>query len=110
MSNRTTTTTLQQDHLRDYTIRLTGGGSDTTASEPSPESAAPTPATIENPPNWETEYRDVPPYRPINRQLDRDSRPWGSNAVETPIIVAMMHGVWLKSVSAGCISVCESMC
>ncbi|KAK0643006.1 hypothetical protein B0T16DRAFT_459200 [Cercophora newfieldiana] len=93
MSN-TRTSLLQQEALRDYTIQLTGG-SDVTASEPSP--AASTPAAVQNPPSWETEYREVPPYRPVNTQLDRASRPWGSNGVENVIIFAMFQGVWLKS-------------
>ncbi|KAK4444447.1 hypothetical protein QBC34DRAFT_360213 [Podospora aff. communis PSN243] len=97
MSSSATTTTLQQEHLRDYTIRLTGG-SEVATPEPFPVEA--TAARVENPPDWETEFREVPPYRPVNRQLDREERPWGSNAVENAIIYAMFQGVWLKSTAS----------
>ncbi|KAK0613363.1 hypothetical protein B0T14DRAFT_526085 [Immersiella caudata] len=98
MSNMaTTTTTLQQEHLRDYTIRLTGG-SEAATPEPSPVEA-PQPR-VENPPGWETEYREVPPYRPVNRQLDHGTRPWGSNSVETVFVYNLFQGVWLKSTAS----------
>ncbi|KAK3359950.1 hypothetical protein B0T25DRAFT_534291 [Lasiosphaeria hispida] len=88
----TTTKISQQDYLQDYTIRLTGGEPTLASSVHSP---SPPPA-VENPPDWPTDYRQVPSYRPINYELDRESRPWGSNPVEAVIIFTMMHGVWFK--------------
>ena len=108
-----TATITQQDVLRDYTIRLTAGELTSTSrrdDEPStrtgdlPPTAAAAAAAAEqqhyeNPPGWDTEHRQVPPYRPVNMELDHGSRPWGSNPVESVIVFAMMHGVWLKGVS-----------
>ncbi|KAK5657296.1 hypothetical protein OQA88_3358 [Cercophora sp. LCS_1] len=94
MSRIATTATTTADHLVDYRIRLTGGDELQSAStQETPNVTAP----LENPPGWETEYRQVPPYRPINTQLDRESRPWGSDSVESVIIFTMFQGVWLKS-------------
>ncbi|KAM7215855.1 putative serine esterase [Rhypophila decipiens] len=48
----------------------------------------------------DVEYRQVPPYRPINKFLDKNSRPWGSNPVETVFVFTMFQGVWLKSTAS----------
>ena len=52
-----------------------------------------------NPANWPTEFRRVPPYRPVNRNLDRSERPNGSNPVEAVVANIMLQGVQLQSVS-----------
>lgn len=97
----------QQVYLRDYAIRSTDDrpSSRESVASSSLSSAAssfdsPSRPAIPNPPGWDTEHRQVPPYRPVNTQLDHDSRPWGSNPVESVIIFAMMHGVWVKGVSS----------
>ncbi|KAK0741127.1 hypothetical protein B0T18DRAFT_432302 [Schizothecium vesticola] len=108
-----TTSTLlaQQDHLRDYTIRLTGAPTPPQPEEEhiSPPSPSPSPSSspeypsperqqhTTNPPGWESSYRQVPPHRCVNRNLDAESRPWGAHGAQSPVIFAMMHGVWLKS-------------
>lgn len=96
-----------QDHLRDYSIRLTGAPTPPQAEEeqhisrppsPSPNLESPSLAQQQNPPGWESSYRQVPPHRPVNRNLDAESRPWGAHGGQSPVIFAMMHGVWLKAV------------
>ncbi|KAK3940756.1 hypothetical protein QBC46DRAFT_449280 [Diplogelasinospora grovesii] len=96
----TTGTTTQQDYLRDYNIRLTGGESIPQLQEQVEQSLRTQPSSqppIENPLGWDTEHRQVPPYRPVNTELDRDQRPWGSNGVESAFVFTMLHGVWLKA-------------
>jgi hypothetical protein len=95
------TTTLQHDYLKDYNIRLTGGDQvHATEIHPAPPNTDNHPSqTVENPPGWDDQHRDVPPYRPVNTNLDREQRPWGSNAVESAFVFTMLHGVWLNSVS-----------
>ncbi|KAK0635368.1 hypothetical protein B0T17DRAFT_612245 [Bombardia bombarda] len=113
MTTSMMTMSSSQDYLRDYSIVLSSGIDETAArQQPQPSQPqqqqqqqsttpqTPTSSTQQNPPGWETDYRQVPPYRPVNMQLDRASRPWGSNRVESAIIFTMMHGVWLKSTIA----------
>lgn len=89
------TTTLQHDYLQDYNIRLTGG--DQLPAQPNTDNHPS--RIVENPPGWDDQHRDVPPYRPVNTNLDREQRPWGSNPVESAFVFHMLHGVWLNSVS-----------
>lgn len=98
--NNPVTTTARQDYLRDYHIRLTGGEDSDRERQPlAPPSAENTRAPADNPPGWYNEHRQVPPYRPVNTELDRKQRPWGSNPVESAFVFTMLHGVWLTSVS-----------
>lgn len=55
--------------------------------------------TRSNPEGWTDDYRGVPPYRPINYQLDREQRPWAQPGIETAFVWVMLNGV-------GCVSVC----
>jgi len=54
--------------------------------------------SVENPVDWPQNYRRVPPYRPINRNLDRGQRPDGTNPIERVFFFTMLHGVWLNAV------------
>lgn len=95
------TTSIQQDYLQDYNIRLTGSSDSVEATElhPAPPNTDNLPLhNVENPPDWDDQHRDVPPYRPVNRNLDREQRPWGSNPIESAFVFHMLHGVWLNSV------------
>lgn len=86
------TTTELHRALNDYTIHLTGEETETavnTRSEP----------TVENPENWPEDYHGVPAYRPINRHLNREERPDGTNPIERLFIFTMLNGVWLNAVS-----------
>jgi len=95
------TTTLQHDYLQDYNIRLTGGDQVHATEQHSapPNTDNRPPEIVENPPGWDDQHRDVPPYRPVNTNLDREQRPWGSNPIESAFVFHMLHGVWLNSVS-----------
>jgi hypothetical protein len=87
------TTTQLQHVLQDYEIRLT------VAENGAP--AAPNPANafqVENPQDWPQNYRRVPPYRPIDMNLDQEMRPRGTNPIERVFIFTMLHGVWLNAV------------
>ncbi|KDN71018.1 putative X-Pro dipeptidyl-peptidase C-terminal non-catalytic domain-containing protein [Colletotrichum sublineola] len=86
------TSTIQQDYLHDYQIRLTGGIEEAFARR---NEDAPTPAA-EYPPGWYDQHRQVPPYRPVNRNLDLADRPWGSNGIESTFVYLMMNGCWLQ--------------
>ncbi|RDW85614.1 hypothetical protein BP5796_03939 [Coleophoma crateriformis] len=83
----TTTVTAEQlsDVLQDYQIHLTGG-----ESIPVQQSHS---AVVGNPANWPTDRNRIPPYRPINRHLDMEQRPLGSNAFENAFLFAMFSGV-----------------
>ncbi|EQB52073.1 hypothetical protein CGCSCA5_v014846 [Colletotrichum siamense] len=89
------TTTVRQDYLHDYSIRLTGGVEEAYAR---PSRDAPLPA-VENPPDWYDQHRQVPPYRPINRELDVADRPWGSNRIENGFVFVMLNGCWIQGVT-----------
>ncbi|KAH8664056.1 hypothetical protein BX600DRAFT_497900 [Xylariales sp. PMI_506] len=57
------------------------------------------PPPVDNPPNWYDGHRGVPNHRPVNTQLDRTKRPWGSNGVESGFVFLMLNGVWLTGVA-----------
>ena len=80
--------------LADYDIKLTGAEADGPPAALNPRSSP-----SDNPEGWPTNFRNVPPYRPINRNLDMEERPGGSNGVERIFIAVMLHGVWLNAVS-----------
>ncbi|KAL3422097.1 hypothetical protein PVAG01_06253 [Phlyctema vagabunda] len=89
----TTVTTRQLDQvLQDYKIRLTGAGEETEASAQE-QQAAP----VSNPTNWPTDRNRVPPYRPINRNLNLQERSFGSNVPETIFLTIMFSGVALNA-------------
>jgi hypothetical protein len=93
MSVTTTSNPTTELHrvLDDYTIHLTG-------VETEPVNLRPEPA-VENPENWPEDYHNVPAYRPINRRLDYEERPGGTNPIERLFIYTMLHGVWFNAVS-----------
>jgi len=97
------TTTQLTRTLHDYNIHLTGSPSDTapqspeTRPEPPNQISAP---EVENPPNWPIDYRDVPPFRPADRERDPETRPGGTHPIERAFIFTMLHGVWLNATAA----------
>jgi hypothetical protein len=95
-----TTLTVQQLQgvLNDYTIRLTGEDSTTRHEGIESPNRVEVPS-IENPPNWPINHYRVPDYRPVNRDLDPEERPKGSNAGEFAFLSMMFTGVYLNSVS-----------
>jgi len=55
-----------------------------------------------NPPNWTTDERRVPPYRPVNMNLDQSQRRVYQNGVERAFVNVMFTGVQIESVSVSC--------
>ena len=51
------------------------------------------PTETENPDWWPTDYNGIPPHRPINYNLDRESRPWGASGPESVFVMVMLNGV-----------------
>ncbi|OCL07459.1 hypothetical protein AOQ84DRAFT_354956 [Glonium stellatum] len=75
--------------LADYELHH----SETPNPAPAPNSQ-PAP-TVRNPPEWLTDYRRVPNYRPINRDLDQSQRRVYNNFGERAFINVMFAGLWL---------------
>lgn len=86
--------------LQDYTLHLSASSPD--AVEPNAlDLDAPGTQIVQthqNPPNWPTDFRRIPPYRPINHNLDLSERPNGSNTAELIFVFVMLNGVRLQSV------------
>lgn len=103
-SNPVTTQTIRL--LTDYEIHHSGDP-DATAPSPNAHPIPPTPsasttlssssAAEEQPDNWPTEHRRIPPHRPINRELDFAERPAGLNGAEFVFIQVMLNGVRLNA-------------
>ncbi|ROV87686.1 hypothetical protein VMCG_10573 [Cytospora schulzeri] len=87
------TTSIHRQVLQDYEIHLTGDNE--TAVPPNTDGPSP-PAS--NPASWPADHRGVPPYRPVNTNLDRSQRPWGGNPVGDAFVFVMLNGVWLNAV------------
>lgn len=86
--------------LVDYDIHHSGQPdhpAEASAVEVNPRSQGQETRAIPN--NWPSDYRRVPPYRPIDRNLDLSQRPLGSNRIETAFITVMFTGVYLNAVS-----------
>lgn len=88
------TTTLHRSLAADYEIHLSGGEEGIDPSQNPREET-----TIQNPPNWVQNYRNIPPLRPVNHDLDAESRPNGMNRFETAFLVTMFTGVVMVAVS-----------
>ncbi len=67
---------------------------DNSAAAPPPQ-----PTTITNPPGWYDQHRQVPPYRPVNHNLDFEQRPVASSPVGAAFVGHLFAGVWLQAVS-----------
>ena len=53
----------------------------------------------QNPPNWLTNHRRIPAYRPINPNYDQSTRRVYQNNIERAFIGVMFTGVFLEAVS-----------
>ncbi|KAF8865708.1 hypothetical protein BDZ45DRAFT_668620 [Acephala macrosclerotiorum] len=92
----TTVTTRQLNEvLEDYKIHLTGYDANGESS-----STRDTPRTVSNPPNWPTDHRRVPDYRPTDRNRDAEGRPNGSVLPERIFLTLMFTGVVANATSA----------
>lgn len=84
-------------------LSLTGDTAEESETTPSGnlQSATETAGPAINPQTWPSDFRLVPPYRPINRNLDQAERPYGANMLEFTFITVMLAGVRMQSVNAG---------
>lgn len=55
--------------------------------------------TSQNPPDWPTDERRVPPCRPVNTNLDQSQRRVYTSPVERAFVTVMFTGVYLEAVS-----------
>lgn len=101
MSSTTTTQTVPS-----YSMGRTLADYDLHHSEPAPETRRAgedqdegTEERHNNPPTWETEYRRVPPHRPINRNIDIASRSITLNGAEAFFVYNMFQGIRIVEVS-----------
>jgi hypothetical protein len=62
------------------------------------EHASPIDSAVQNPPDWPSRFRRVPPIRPVNTQLDFSQR-GTRNTPETVFVFIMLQGV--RTVSVG---------
>lgn len=90
------TTAVSRAVLSDYDVHLTGHE---TVAPPNSDSRPQQTPEVANPPDWDTEHRGVPPYRPINRDLDLTQRPLGGNPVGDVFVTTMFTGVFTNAVS-----------
>ena len=98
VTTSTNTTTQSVRHvLADYDLHHSDDLQNPSELEPPNRNTTP---DVENPPSWDREHSGVPPYRPINRNLDMELRPGGTNVVEAIFIATMLNGVRLTAVSA----------
>ncbi|PYH96518.1 hypothetical protein BO71DRAFT_439476 [Aspergillus ellipticus CBS 707.79] len=95
MSTTTTTQSISTSTLSilsDYEIHHTG-----TETQPLLQPQIPNSPPSSQPANWPADHRRIPPYRPVNRNLDYEQRSAGSSAGEYVFIQSMLHGVWLNA-------------
>lgn len=82
--------------LADYDLQHSDIPEGTTPAAPNPH---PAPANVENPPDWETNWRRVPAYRPADPEIDFEFRNTYNNNIERAFLWHMFRGVRLVSVS-----------
>ena len=92
------TTTQSVLHLlADY--ELTHSGEEPTGSVPEPPNPrSRSEDSDQNPDWWPENYHGIPAHRPINYNLDRESRPWAQPGVETAFVWTMLNGVGIIAV------------
>ena len=59
---------------------------------------SPTPGSS-NPVEWPQDHRRIPPYRPVNRELDQTQRRVYLSNVERTFVGVMFTGVYVEAVS-----------
>lgn len=105
---RTVTATTIDDTLKDYTLHFSAATPRSAISSHAGQQTDATSSSDPNPDYWPTQYRRIPPYRPINRNLDLAERPNGSNRAEWLFVQVMMNGVRLQSVSLSLVHILRS--
>jgi len=99
MSVTTRTNVVSQSALQllaDYELHHSGDP-ETQGTVASPNPRTDLGAVSTNPPSWPTDHRRIPPYRPIDYNLDLEQRPGGLHFVESVFIATMLNGVRLNA-------------
>jgi len=101
MSATTTNTTTRS--VTGYPLRAVLADYELHKSEPRTDSVTSPEASsqprVQNPPGWSRDHRSVPPYRPVNRDLDRDQIMVYRNNAERAFIHTMFFGIRVVTVS-----------
>jgi hypothetical protein len=89
--------------LRDYDLYHSDASSSTspTARVAPPPEPHPLPRVVGAAPTWDTTHRRVPPYRPINTELDQSVRRVYQNQIERAFVTVMFTGVFIEAVCTG---------
>jgi hypothetical protein len=100
MSVTTTANTTTQSILHilaDYELTHSGECQQSSIVDP-PNPRSTDQEQPQNPDWWPDNYNAIPAYRPINYNLDRESRPWAQPGIETAFVWTMLNGVGIISV------------
>ena len=100
MSVTTTANTTTQSVLHllaDYELTHSGDDIEVNAADP-PNPRSRNEAREQNPDWWPEDYRGIPAHRPIDYNLDRESRPWANPGIETAFVWTMLNGVGIIAV------------
>lgn len=85
--------------LADYDLHHSQPSHDRASEAPSPNTQ-PAGDSSSSPAEWETQWRRVPAYRPVNPSLiESGGRNEFNNAIERNFIRVMFGGVWMQAVS-----------
>jgi len=94
-TTETRTAVSTEQILKDYELHHSG------SSESAPQTnATPSPPRVQNPPTWDDEHHRVPPYRPVNHELDQNERRIYNSNAERTFITVMFTGVIVEAVGA----------
>ncbi|KAI0536012.1 hypothetical protein GGR58DRAFT_477060 [Xylaria digitata] len=94
-STTTTATITTQNILADYALRHTGG--DDARDDAAATNHSHPRLQREDYPLWDTTYRRVPPYRPINTTRDQSEVRVYQNGIERIFISVMFTGVFVNA-------------
>ena len=98
VTTSTNTTTQSVLHvLAEYDLHHSGNPANSSEAAP-PNPRREQDISSSNPPGWDQGHNRVPPYRPINRNLDMEMRPGGANVPEAIFIATLLNGVSLNAV------------
>jgi hypothetical protein len=86
--------------LADYELHHSETNANPEIGLPAPAPTAAVDPAVENPPDWDTMHRRVPPYRPLRRENNNEERNTFSNNIERGFIAVMLSGVHMQSVGS----------
>lgn len=90
--------------LSDYSIHLSSTHQYVSVAQS--DTSTPSPLINQNPSSWPTHHRRVPPYRPVNYDLDPAERIVYNSRVEQGFITTMFFGIRIITVPTHCLIWC----